>query len=63
MLKKHLLALAALSSIGFLPMAQADEVVDDRLYVAPYGTFIQPGGDRNMNSGWGGGLGRWQDDR
>jgi len=58
MLKKHLLALVALSSVSFLPMAQAaDEVVDDRFYVAPFGTFIQPGGDRNMNSGWGGGLG------
>ncbi len=57
MLKKHMLALVALSSVSFLPMAQADEVVDDRFYIAPYGTFIQPGGDRNMNSGWGGGLG------
>jgi len=58
MLKKHLLALVALSSVSFLPMAQAaDEVVDDRFYLAPFGTFVQPGGDRNMNSGWGGGLG------
>jgi OmpA-OmpF porin, OOP family len=57
MLKKHILALAALSALGFLPMAQAEDVVDDRFYVAPFGTFVQPGGDRNMNSGWGGGLG------
>ena len=57
MLKKHILALAALSALGFLPMAQAEDVVDDRFYVAPFGTFIQPGGDRNVNSGWGGGLG------
>ncbi len=57
MLKKHILALAALSALGFLPMAQAEDVVDDRFYVAPFGTFVQPGGDRNVNSGWGGGLG------
>jgi len=57
MLKKHLLALVALTGLGFLPMAQAEDVVDDRFYVSPFATFVQPGGDRNMNSGWGGGLG------
>jgi len=57
MLKKHLLALVALTGLGFLSMAQAEDVVDDRFYIAPYGSFIQPGGDRNANSGWGGGLG------
>jgi OOP family OmpA-OmpF porin len=57
MLKKHLLALVALTIVGFLPTAQADKVVDDRFYVAPFGTFIQPGGDRGSNNGWGGGMG------
>jgi OmpA-OmpF porin, OOP family len=57
MLKKHLLALVALMSIGFLPMAQADKVVDDRFYIAPFGTFVQPGGDRQSDNGWGGGMG------
>ena len=57
MLKKHLLAIAALSGVGFLPMAQADEAVDNRWYVAPFGTFVQPGGDRGSNNGWGGGMG------
>ena len=58
MLKKQIMALAALSSLGFLPMAQAaDKVVDDRFYVAPFGTFVQPGGDRQSNNGWGGGMG------
>jgi OOP family OmpA-OmpF porin len=58
MLKRHLFALAALSSLGFLPMAQAaDKVVDDRFYVAPFGTFVQPGGDRQSDNGWGGGMG------
>lgn len=58
MKKRHLLALAALSGLSLLPMAQAsDEPVDDRWYASPFATFIQPGGDRNMNNGWGGGLG------
>ncbi|MDD5460654.1 MAG: OmpA family protein [Methylococcales bacterium] len=57
MRKKHLFALVALSIVGLLPMAQAEEVVDDRFYVAPFGTFIQPGGDRKSDNGWGGGMG------
>lgn len=57
MLKKHLLAAAVLSSISYLPAAHADEAVDTRWYVAPFGTFIQPGGDRSADNGWGGGMG------
>jgi len=57
MLKRQLLALAALSILGFLPMAQADQVVDNRFYISPFGTFVQPGGDRQSNNGWGGGMG------
>jgi OOP family OmpA-OmpF porin len=38
-------------------MAQADEVVDDRFYVAPFGTYLHAGGDRNSNDGFGGGMG------
>lgn len=29
---------------------------DTRWYVAPYGTFLKTGGDRNAHDGWGGGL-------
>jgi OOP family OmpA-OmpF porin len=57
MLKKNFLLVAALSSLGFLATAQADDLVDKRWYVAPFGTFVQPGGDRQSNNGWGGGLG------
>jgi len=57
MLKKHLLALAALTSAGILPMAQADDTVDNRWYVAPFGTYLNAGGDRHSNDGWGGGIG------
>jgi len=35
----------------------ASEARDDRFYIAPFGTFIQPGGDRNAQSGWGAGMG------
>lgn len=31
--------------------------LDNRWYVAPFGTFIKPGGDRDAKDGWGGGLG------
>lgn len=30
---------------------------DDRFYLAPFGTFFKPGGDRNAQDGWGAGLG------
>ncbi|MGZ8136822.1 MAG: OmpA family protein [Methylococcaceae bacterium] len=70
MIKKQLLAIAALTSVTALPLAQADELTDQRLplaqadeltdnrwYVAPFGTYINAGGDRNSNDGWGGGMG------
>jgi OOP family OmpA-OmpF porin len=58
MKKKHLLALAALSGLGLLPMAQAsDDPVDDRWYVAPFGSYLHAGGDRDSNDGFGGGMG------
>ncbi|MGZ4970916.1 MAG: OmpA family protein [Methylobacter sp.] len=57
-LKKSLLAIASLTSIGFLPLGQAaDHVQDDRWYVAPFGSFVRTGGDRNSSDGWGGGMG------
>jgi len=51
MLKKQL-CFAALSAIGAMSMAHAGEFLDDRCYVAPFGTFVQPGGDRNASGGW-----------
>ena len=58
MLKKYLFALVALTSVSALPLAQAaDQPQDNRWYVAPFGTFVQPGGDRGSNNGWGGGMG------
>jgi OOP family OmpA-OmpF porin len=61
MIKKHLLAIATLSSVCILPLAQADDYqedkfLDDRWYMAPFGTFIKSGGDRDAKDGWGGGL-------
>ncbi len=57
MFRKFLLTVVALSGVSFLPSAHADKVVDNRWYVAPFGTFVQPGGDRQSDNGWGGGLG------
>lgn len=60
MLKKYLLALVVLTNIGFMPLAQADQAgkaVDNRWYVAPFGTYLRPAGARGTTDGWGGGLG------
>ncbi len=58
MSKNNLPAIALLTGMGFIPLAQAaDQATDNRWYVAPYGTFINSGGDRNAADGWGGGMG------
>jgi len=58
MLKKNLLAIVAFTSAGFLPLAAAaDEIQDDRWYIAPFASFVRTGGDRNSSDGWGGGMG------
>jgi len=68
MLKNKLLSIASLSIAGFLPLAQAadqfhddhwytDQRHDDRWYIAPFGSFVRTGGDRNAKDGWGGGMG------
>jgi len=60
MLKKKLLAIASLTSVGFLPIAHAaDQYLDNRWYVAPFGSYVKPGGDRNssFDSGYGAGIG------
>lgn len=58
MFKKQLFALAALSTIGVAPMAQAaDGYQENRWYVAPFGSYVRPGGDRDAKDGWGGGMG------
>lgn len=57
MIKNNLLALAAISALSAISTVQANDLVDNRWYAAPFGTFVQPGGDRDAHSGWGGGLG------
>lgn len=57
MQKKHLLAVATLTSMCVLPLALAEEPLDNRWYVAPFATFINTGGDRGAQDGWGGGMG------
>lgn len=58
MMNKHLVASALFLSLGFTATVQADEFLDDRWYVAPFGSYVKPGGDRNSeNPGYGAGLG------
>ncbi|MEQ1531450.1 MAG: OmpA family protein, partial [Methylococcales bacterium] len=45
------------TTVGIAPIAQADNHQDDRWYVAPFGSYVRPGGDRGAKDGWGGGLG------
>jgi OOP family OmpA-OmpF porin len=53
MMKKQVFALALTGLSAFA--AQADEYLDDRFYVAPYGTFVYTG-NRQSQDGWGAGL-------
>jgi OOP family OmpA-OmpF porin len=58
MLKNKLFAIVSLSSVAFLPLAQgAEPIQDTRWYIAPFGTFVNTGGDRKAQDGWGGGMG------
>lgn len=58
MLKTTSLTFAALIGAGFLPLAQAaDQLQDNRWYVAPFASYIHTGGDRKADDGWGAGLG------
>jgi len=57
-LRKQLFALAFTGLAAFTTAQAADdEFLDDRFYVAPFGTYVHGGGDRNSFDGWGGGMG------
>ncbi len=56
MLKKQFLAAALTGLAAFTTAQAADEFLDDRFYIAPFGTYLHGGGDRNGLDGWGGGL-------
>ncbi|MBK8817257.1 MAG: OmpA family protein [Methylococcaceae bacterium] len=61
MLKKNILAIVTLTGVCFLPtlVHADDQFLDNRWYVAPFGSYVKPGGDRNssFDSGYGAGLG------
>ncbi len=58
MLKKKSLTIASLIGAGFLPLVQAaDQFLDNRWYIAPFASYLNTGGDRQAQDGWGGGLG------
>ncbi|MFM8330651.1 MAG: OmpA family protein [Candidatus Methylumidiphilus sp.] len=56
MFKKQFFALALTGCAAFTTAQAADEFLDDRFYVSPFGTYLHGGGDRNGFDGWGGGL-------
>lgn len=57
MLNKKLLPALALAGLGLMPTAKAaDQIDDNRWYVAPFGTFIRTDDDRLARDGWGGGA-------
>jgi OOP family OmpA-OmpF porin len=56
MLKKQALAMALTGFAAFTGAQAADEFLDDRFYVAPFGTFVGTAGNRNASDGWGGGM-------
>ncbi len=56
--RKSLTTIASLIGVGFMPLGQAaDEIQDDRWYVAPFASYVHTGGDRKADDGWGAGLG------
>lgn len=57
MLKNKLLPIASIVGASLLPLAHADQLQDDRWYVAPFASYIHSGGDRQSGDGWGGGMG------
>lgn len=56
MIKKQLIALA-LTGMSVMSAAQAEEFLDNRWYVAPFGSYVLPDGNRGVNDGWAAGLG------
>lgn len=58
MLKTKSLLIATFIGGGLLQSAQAaDQFLDNRWYVAPFASYLNTGGDRQAQDGWGGGLG------
>lgn len=57
MKKSHLLTLAIMAGLGAVSVAHADSVDDTRWYVSPFGSFVNTGGDRGADDGWGAGMG------
>ncbi len=56
MVKKQLIALA-MAGMSIASVAQAEEFLDNRWYVSPFGSFVKTGGDRDADDGWAAGMG------
>jgi OmpA-OmpF porin, OOP family len=57
-MNKKLLTLTLLTGLSLSAAAQAEDFLDNRWYIAPFGSYVKPGGDRDSNpKGYGAGLG------
>jgi OOP family OmpA-OmpF porin len=58
MSKRILLAMGLASAMTGLAAQELDDqqFLDDRFYIAPFGSYLHPGGDTRGFDGWGGGL-------
>jgi len=56
MLRKVLMAFGVAGIVTTAVQAE-EHFTDDRWYVAPFGTYFNPGGDRNAKDDWGAGVG------
>jgi len=58
MKKNKLLFIAFLFGMATVSISEAADLIqDDRWYVAPFGSYVNTGGDRQSSDAWGGGLG------
>lgn len=54
--KKQLISLI-LTGMSVATIAQAEEFLDNRWYVAPFGSYVMPDGNRGVKDGWSAGYG------
>lgn len=55
--KRILLALGMIGTLGATSIHASDEFLDDRVYIAPFGSYLNTGGDTKGQDGWGAGMG------
>ncbi|WP_026611319.1 OmpA family protein [Methylocaldum szegediense] len=54
---KRILVAFGLAGVMAMPVQAEEQFLDDRWYIAPFGTYFNPGGERNAKDDWGAGAG------